>query len=235
MGTTVKYGFVKPGFDGLVKGLYMGPAGGKVGVVRKLAGGKYNLLGGTIIFQASGKQALGAITSKMLDMKYTYVRFGARGPYLQECFDGGADQAVEGGPEPMEYYIYLSEWSNETPFTQALTTVVGTVGTFAGAAALGSLSPPEGLAETIRQATEATLGVIDVADKAHRLSESDLTLLKLMKSEKVKLTITPRMHNTDNMLLVAVHKHTHRVSTLVKDIEKMVNDLLAKRGGKVSI
>lgn len=223
MTTEVTCGWVIVDQAAVIKGMSFGPnyikgrqRSGPLGV------GFHNLIGKDVIFRGAGKDALLEIVKVMAALDRHYIRCGIReGMVIEEFvpseYGGGDDQikveATEGDIVRMDYYLYVFPEDESAYSFSSLVKKFGTQ--------LAGFVSGAGLSHEAREIVE---GLGTLFQQASAMSKKETDLERALKAEKVVVLLTGKKQTSRTP--ISMHKHTHRVSTLARDIRGAVQLLV---------
>lgn len=218
MSVKLSWGWVIQDQAASVPGLHFGP-GWMQGRRRTgpLGGGYHNLLVKDILFYGNGKGALGAIVEQMDKMAHHKVRCGIRPGMVLEKFvpseyGGGDDQvnveATESDIVRNPYYLYVFPEEKSPYEFKSLSQML--------------VNNALGFVPAATKATEFARSVIIDAGgaAAGMIGSKKSDLQRALGAKKVFVLMTGKRLPTGQPL--SEHRHTHRISTLAKDIKQAV-------------
>ncbi|MEX2530940.1 MAG: hypothetical protein WD960_09210 [Gemmatimonadota bacterium] len=177
----------------------------------------HNLIGKNIVFHAAGNGALEGILKTMEGLSHTFVRSGIR-PGMQiekfeECeYGGGDDQVTVTATEKdivrIDYFVYVFKpKANPYEFKNLLVTATGSM--------VNMISAGPHIASQInRTAMDAGVAVLDARSRHNAASPGGLKEASMGKEAVVVLT----SHRRHTQQPIVTHKHTHRISTLAREV-----------------
>ncbi|TCM16490.1 hypothetical protein EDF56_10769 [Novosphingobium sp. PhB165] len=180
-------------------------------------GFKHNLIGKDIVFRGKGKHAFGEIIALMGTMDDVLVRCGIYEGMVQEKFVaseyGGGDDQITFVTEKedivrVDYYAYAFKPDKTYTFTSLVTNF---------GLRLTGFIPGSGLGGMAREFIEALGTLFEYGSKFRKTN----AFIDLITADEVVVVLTAKKSQTRGALVE--HKHTHRLSTLAKEIADIVN------------
>lgn len=180
-------------------------------------GFKHNLIGKDIVFHGKGKHAFGEIVALMGTMDNVFVRCGIYEGMVQEKFveseyGGGDDQVTfvtdRDDIVRAKYYAYAFKPDRNYTFAGLVTNF---------ALKLTGFIPGSGASNMAREFVEALGTLFEYGSKFRPTN----AFADLIAADEVVVILTGKQSQTRGALVE--HMHTHRLSTLAKEIADVVS------------